>query len=101
MKPGRCKLFIDAQPDETPHVGLYIVTIGKSGKPNSVYMVTAWRKVNRRDPNAPPRFNLNCERGHSVNDARSSGDYWTLHWYPRDKKRPNAEKPPGTNGQAA
>jgi len=87
VKSPTCKLFIDTKPDEVPYVGLYIVTIGKDGQPNSVYMVTEWRKVKRRDPKAPPRYLLTCERGHSVEDALAADDCWTLHWYSRAKKK--------------
>jgi len=85
MKPPTCKLFIDTKPGEVPYVGLYLVTIGKDGQPNSVYMVTAWRHVKRRDPSAQPRFTLTCERGHTPDDALAADDCWTFHWYPRKK----------------
>ena len=79
------KIWIDVTPGEQPYVGLFLVAIGKTGV-NSVYMVKAWRRVKRRNPDAPPRYSLTCQRGYTFDDARQT-DYWRLQWYPRTKRK--------------
>lgn len=78
------RIWIDVLPGETPYVGMYLVAIGKTGV-NSVYLVTSWRRVKRRDPDSAPRFSLTVQRGYTFDDARET-DYWRLSWYPRTKR---------------
>ena len=64
---------------------MYLVAVGKNNVPRSVYMVTNWRRVKRRNHEAVPRFSLTVQRGYTFDDARQT-DYWSMRWYPRVKK---------------
>lgn len=78
------RIWIDVETGEQPYVGMFLVAVGKDGSPNSVYMVTDWRRVKRRNIEAPSRFSLTCQRGYTFDDARQT-DYWRIRWYPRTK----------------
>ncbi len=90
------RIWIDVAPsDGEPHVGLFIVAVGKrkpdvsgfgvAARANSVYMVTSWRRIKRRDPEAGPRFALVVQRGYTFDDAHGT-QYWTMRWNSRNKK---------------
>jgi hypothetical protein len=64
---------------------MYLVTLGKRSV-GTVYLITSWRQIKRRDPLASPRFGLTVQPGHTFDDARASGDYWHMRWNPRNKK---------------
>lgn len=78
------KIWIDVEHGEQPYIGLFLVAIGRKGV-NSVYMVTSWRRIKRRDREAVPRFSLTCKRGYTFDDARGT-NYWRMRWNPRKKK---------------
>jgi hypothetical protein len=90
------RIWIDVAPlDGEPHVGQFIVAVGKrkpgaavfgiAARANSVYMIISWRRIKRRDPNAGPRFALVVQRGYTYDDAHGT-DYWTMRWNSRNKK---------------
>lgn len=74
---------------EGPRPGDHIASVGKKGI-GTVYLVQVSRLVKRRDPEAPPRYQMEVEvvgRDHACH-----GRWYEFTWYPRKKRRQTFEQ---------
>jgi hypothetical protein len=81
----QCKITYDLEPGLRPAIGEYLVSQGKRG-PSSAYLITGIRLIKPRKPRAFNRWMLTCQRS-SVADLIQGDRFWSIYWYPRDRKR--------------
>lgn len=83
MERTKHQIVLDMDPGErAPRRGDYLVAMGKRG-PGARYKIGISRKVQRRDPAAPPRYQLKVWR---VEDVPQGEMVITFTWHPRKKK---------------